>query len=527
MSENMTKTILGMKFIREPLKALAISAIILISTGCAIGPTPLKDEEIVNRMTKDRLALYEGQEPITGPLQLEEVMARALKYNMDHRLKLMEDALSLRQLDVMKFDMLPRLVAAAGYNVRDRYNAASSMDVVTEQQSLAPSTSQDKSYHNADLTVAWNILDFGVSYFQTRQQADRTLVMAQRRRKVVQTIMQQVSYAYWLSLGAQHLEGRFEPLLKEVDQALRESGQIESEKLRPPMETLTYQKTLLEILKQLEAFRDELSQAKTRLASLINFPPGEPLKLAMPNAMDIPGVPEGVKEMEVRALLMRPELLEADYNERISADEVRKAVARMFPGIEISAGWHYDSNSFLYWNNWFDGGIRVTWNLLNLLSGPTQYKIATAQRDLAGSQRLALSMAVLTQVNLSYLDFFSRQRQYEISKRLQEIDAGILQQTRNALQTGTQSRLNEIRAATSALMAEFRKYQNYAALQNAYSQIVASVGIDILPESVDGHDIKTLALAIQSSLKKPWKPIPVHHVIMKAPSSSPEKGVTP
>jgi outer membrane protein TolC len=473
-------------------------------SGCGVTTKPLMREDILNRIDTDRTAMYKGQEPLIAPISLEEAMARSIKYNLDHRLKIMEDALALRQVDIMTFDMLPRLVASAGYTERDSYNAASSMDVLTERQSLVPSTSQDKGHFNGDLTLTWNILDFGVSYFQAKQQSDRAHIMKERRRKVVHNIMQQIRQAYWLALGAQQLEGRFEPLLLQVNKALQDVNSIDNEKLRPPLETLTYRKTLLEIMKQLESFRDELAQARPRLASLMNIPPGQSFRLLLPSAFDIPKFPETLEAMENHALIMRPELIEADYNERISAYETRKAIARMFPGFELTVGGHYDSNSFLVNNSWYEGSARITWNLLNLLSGPSQYKIAKSQAEIVQTQRLALSMAVLTQVHLAYRDFFNRKRQYELAELLQDVDARIHQQTMNQAASGAQSRLIEIRAATAALMAEYRRYQNYAALQSAYGQMIASIGIDPLPATVTGHDVKTLSQAIRSFQ---WHPV--------------------
>ncbi len=500
-------------------KTIIIAFISLLVAGCVMKPVSLKPDEMLNRATKDMDGLYREQEPVIAPLSMEECMARALKYNLDHRLKLMEDALALRQFDLSRYDMLPRLITNAGYNNRNNYNAASSMNVFTNQESLSPSTSQEKDHFTADLTFTWNVLDFGVSYFQARQQADRAMIMTERRRKVVHTIMQQVRYAYWMALGSQQLEGRCVMLLKEVDQALKDSKRIEAEKLRSPMETLTYQKTLLEFQRQLEAFRDELSQANTRLGSLINLPLGQSLKLVVPSSMNIPEIPEGLEKMEYRALLMRPEIREADYNDRISADEVKKSIARMLPGIELSAGINYDSNSFLVWNNWFEGGLRVTWNLLNLLKGPIQYKAATANTEMTAAQRLALSMAVLTQVHLSYHEFFSRQRQYDLSRQLQDIEANIYQQTQNAVISGSQNRMIGIRTATTAMMAEFRSFQNYAALQNAYGQIIATLGVDPLPETVDAHDVKTLTGAIRQSLGSSWAPIPIDQQRLKEKSA--------
>lgn len=496
---------------------ILLTAVALIS-GCAVTTTPLTRDEIVNRIALDRAAMYRDQEPLAGPISIEEAMARSIKYNLDHRLKLMEDALALRQVDLMTFDMLPRLVASAGYGHRNSYNASSSMNVFTEQQSLAPSTSQDKGHEYADLALTWNILDFGVSYFQAKQQSDRALIMKERRRKVIHNIMQQIRQAYWLALGAQQLEGKFDPLLREVDKALQDVNRIDQEKLRAPIETLTYRKTLLEIIRQLESFRDELAQAKPRLASLMNTPPGQPVELTPPPKLEIPKLFTTLQAMENEALTFRPELREVDYNERISVYETRKAIARLLPGIELNLGGHYDSNSYLVNQSWFEGSARITWNLLNLLSGPRQYEIAKSQTEIAQAQRLALSMAVLTQVHVSHRDFVNRQRQYELSQQLQEVDARIHEQTMNQAASGAQSRLNEIRAATAALMAEYRRYQNYAALQNAYGQMIATLGMDPLPETVTGHDVQTLAQAIRTFV---WTPLPA--VTTEAPAFPAEK----
>ncbi len=207
--------------------------------------------------------------------------------------------------------------------------------------------------------------------------------------------------------------------------------------------------------------------------------------------------------MEIRALLQRPELNEADYNERISMYETKKAIARMFPGIELSVGGHYDGNSFMVNQQWVEGGARLTWNLMNLISGPSQYKIAKSQVEISKAQRLALSVAILTQVHVSYQNFYSRKRQFELSGQMQDIDSRIHEQTMNQAKSGAQNHLNEIRSATAALMAEYRSYQNYASLQSACGQIIATLGDEPLPETVTSYEIKDLSTVIGARLNAP------------------------
>ena len=86
-----------------PVAAL-VSALLL--SGCGtIKPEPLTQDEIGARVSADRAAMYRDQQPVSGPLTLSDAMARALKYNLDYRLKMMETALSRGILDISQQDM--------------------------------------------------------------------------------------------------------------------------------------------------------------------------------------------------------------------------------------------------------------------------------------------------------------------------------------------------------------------------------------------------------------------------------------
>lgn len=475
-------------------------AMCLALTGCAVAPTPLSEKERAAAIEVDRLAMYKDQEPVTSELGLEEAMARAVKYNLDNRLKLMEEALSFGQLEVARFDMLPKVAAAAGYSMRNNHLVSDSRDVSTNALLLSNATSQDRNHTTLDLALTWNVLDFGVSYFQAHQQADRALIMQERRRKTVQTLMQQVRQAYWQAVGAQQLETRVAPLLTDVQQALEDSERVQREKLRPPLEVLNYQKALIDLVRQLEAIRDELAQAKPKLASLMNLAPGSAYNLKSPTELPIPTIQGDLAQLEDKALMQRPDLIEASLQERISANEVKKAIVRLLPGIELNFGPHYDSNSYLHNQRWTEGGARVTWNLLNLLSAPAQRRAAEQQVDVARAQRLALDMAVLTQVHVSWRDYTGRKRQYELSQKLFDIDKKINEQTMTGAANNAQSRLNAIRSGVGELMADYRRYQTYAALQSSYGQMIATLGVDPLPTQVAATDIPTLARAIASRM---------------------------
>ena len=133
---------------RSPRRVGALVAVVstaLVLGGCAMTPKPLTLEEQIVRAAQDRAVMYASQEPISGPVSLEEAIARAVAYNLDHRVALMQRALEDRALDVATVDLLPEVVGRAGYRTRDNVQASSSRSIisgrVSDSSSLFPSNS--------------------------------------------------------------------------------------------------------------------------------------------------------------------------------------------------------------------------------------------------------------------------------------------------------------------------------------------------------------------------------------------------
>ncbi|UTH76149.1 TolC family protein [Chromobacterium sp. IIBBL 290-4] len=478
---------------------MAVLAVAVALSGCAVTPEPLSLAEHKATLEADRQAMFGSQEKITAPVTLQEAMARALKYNLDYRVKIMEEAMAQRQLDLSSLDMLPKLALAAGYTARNRDNASSSQNVATGEQSLVPSISSEKHDSTADLNLSWNVLDFGVSYYSAHQQADRVLILEQRKRKVSQQMMQQVREAWWQAAGAQQLQGRIDELLKQAEEALNDAKQVEQQKLRAPLDALNYRRQLLDVIRQMTAVRSALSQAKPRLAAIMNISPGQDFQIAVPSDMPMPALGVDLDKMEELALLNRPEVVESHYSQRISALETRKAIAKLLPGLEFSVGQHYDSNKFLINNSWSDAGLRLSWNLLNLFSAGPIMRAADAQKQVDQAQRMALNMAVLTQVHVAYLDFQGKSRQFWIERELNKVDQSIYEQTRNAVDSGASARLQGILADANAVFSSLRLYQSYGDMQNAYGQMAASLGLDPMPKTTAGYDLKSLSQAFKGA----------------------------
>jgi len=218
-------------------------------SGCIVFPKPLDTAERERLAAESQRALFERQDPLNGPLTLPEAVARAIKYQADYRQRQMEEAAAVAQVDVAKFDLLPRFTVSAGYTTRD--NEAFSFGVTPGGQiTTSPSTATERNRYLSTVGFAWNLLDFGVSYFRARQLADQSLIMQERRRKAVQMLMHDVRIAWWRAEAAQRLLPEADRLLAEVDRAVEKTRVIEARKLLPPLQTATLRRAMHDLGKQ-------------------------------------------------------------------------------------------------------------------------------------------------------------------------------------------------------------------------------------------------------------------------------------
>ena len=173
--------------------------------GCSVTPQVLTEEEITMRVSQDLQNLTKDQDPIKGPIDLYEAMARALSYNLDTKVEVMKTLLAHQQLDVSHYNMLPRLVSNAVYDRRDNFSGARSRSLLTGQTSLEPSTSADLGVFTTDLTLSWDILDFGLSYVRAQQAADDVLIAEEVKRRVANRVIREVRSAYWRAVSAKRI----------------------------------------------------------------------------------------------------------------------------------------------------------------------------------------------------------------------------------------------------------------------------------------------------------------------------------
>ncbi|MBF0192989.1 MAG: TolC family protein, partial [Magnetococcales bacterium] len=472
-------------------RVLASSTLVLVLglSGCTVKPEPISNQEVEKRVRADLGRLFAHQEPVSLRVGLHEAMARAVKYNLQRRVKQMEEALAVEDLAVAKKDLLPKTAVHAGYTMRNKEN------VTTLQNSNLKLLNQDNEHSVAGLTWTWSLLDFGVSYVHARQKADEVLVYREKRRKSTQLLIHEVRTRYWQAAMTDQIIPKLDQLLKEAKLARDNLLRMEAAGQEVPAIALEGQQVLLDTTHKLWDMRRKLIESKSELAVLMNLPPGTKFMLAAQGGEELKDdlVYLPVLALDQYALLNRSELRSEDYKERISALEVRKVLLKMLPNISFLQGYGYDSNNYLQNQSWNSVGTQISWDLFNLTSTPQRLKLAKLGKEVVRTRRLAFSMAAITQLRIALQSYHISKRDLSIASDLNMLQVRKVQQIENDRNNLPNYNVKSIEQRALALISQVEQGLSYAQMQSDLGRIHLTLGVDPLPLSghVDIADIQT------------------------------------
>ena len=474
----------------------------VIAAGCAVKPVAINDDLHLRRAAEDQRRLFDDQDAVVAPLTLPAAIARALRYNMEYRTRLMEEASSLGQAELANFDLLPRMTSAAGYSMRSNdafgfgYTPAGAI-------TTTPSAASETKHVFDSLTFSWNILDFGLSYVRAKQLSDQALIAEERRRKAIQNLTQDVRNAWWRVEAAQRLLPETDALLAELNRTAARAKLIESRKLLPPLQIVAYKRSLLDLEQQISTRRQELALAKLELAQLLNLRPGLEFAVATVDRQDVPApdLTSSMEALEQTALQNRPELHEEAYRARITDLEGSRQLLSLLPSLSLDVGTDYDANKYLVNNRWSSAGLNLSWNLMKVASLPSIKSNTQAALRVDETRRLAVTAAVLGQTRIAAVRYRLLAQELAIWDDAVSDDIRIVGYLDASRQVGLETELELIRAKGRSMISKINRDLVYANLQGAIGRLYNSIGMDNLPRGAESDMPQALTAALAKTIQ--------------------------
>lgn len=486
-------------------KVASIGLMAVFLTGCTVAPSPIGVAEMDDELSRDRSLAYRDMEPIVGPISLEEAIARAIKYNLDHRISLMEQAVARGELDLSRYDMLPSLLAEAGYNTRSEPRLSRQENALTgERIENDPAISADQSSGDFAMDLSWSLLDFGASYYQARQNGNRLLIASERRRRAMHLLIMDVQTAYWRAASAQELESQIKTTVNAARAAIDNARRAQRGNAKKPMEHLQQLQTLLRSLRDIQNVRQQLGAARVELAHLINAPVGQRLTLDPDLSVEI--MPEvlnqSMESLELVALFNNGDLKEPFYDVRNAALETRRSLLGLLPDLTLNWGPHHTTDSFTLSDTWNEGALALSYNLFNLFKVNDLRADVKAREELARMRRVAMQMNVVAQVHLAALQSKNAREQLEIAEELLSVERAIEGRMVGQHTAGTISQAELVRAQTAAMVAQLQRYQAVAGFYSAMGRLQASLGVELLIGSIHETSLGELKEKVKISLEQ-------------------------
>jgi outer membrane protein TolC len=206
--------------------------------------------------------------------------------------------------------------------------------------------------------------------------------------------------------------------------------------------------------------------------------------------------------MEEQALMLRPELRAIDYKKRINAKEVKAVFLELFPSLKVSFGGYYNSNSFLFYQNWLTYAAQVSWNLLSVFRTPAKLKAIEAHGQMLDTQSMALSLSILTEVHVGAAQFVHAKEEYQDARNYQRTQAAIVEHTKNMWVAQRTNDLILIREQVGDVAADVRLDAARSGLETAYATLMASIGEEAVPAIIGEQSLAQLT----DSIRQYWDP---------------------
>ncbi len=443
---------------------------LMIGSGCTTRYTvDLAADREIN--AADDLELLKPQESVTvpEPLTLEAAVRFSFEHNLEMRINRIMARIDDDKALAKNLEMLPDFTLQAAIEDKSDY--------------LRASISEERTQKTADLTLAWNLLDFGISYIRARQAALQNEVRRMERLRQAQTLALDIAGTFFKAAMAERDLERVRTVEEQMRRYLEKASEMVAQNRLDPIVAKDIEKKLTEMAITVGTLQADLSGAKYELAKLMGLPAGTDLVLADGRAENwIEDLPEldalDPMALERISLHNRPEFFAADLNSRIQHDEARAALVQMFPSIRFDLAGHYNGNDSYVTNEWATVGAGLMYNFLALPARYMEWNAQVKAETKVRLERLLLTGSVIAQTHLALHEYTVKTRHFKLNDEAFRVSAELLDMTAERHALGTLSDTEITERMQEHIVTTLKRNQSLIDLIHAYHTLLVTLGLD-------------------------------------------------
>jgi outer membrane protein TolC len=460
-------------------------------TACKAHLSQIRHDNASLVLTTSRARPIEAANNGKNVLALHDCVRLALGNNLDIQSALWDEQVKNKLARASLGKMLPRIQGSYNMSQRDTLPWSRS-DVIGQEglyEALGPapgtgvtnySTSRERFSRNWSAQLLWSPMDAAMARYLADVKWNEASQAHFQRARVAQQLVGTVTSAFWrlralneAAPKAQALETHRKNIARDL-KSLLENALVESQ------EYLTAKTQLAEASQQFSEVHLNIGRQRELIATAMNVSPDSCFQVIGDLRLAVTGL--DACKLEAAALVNRPEAYQADLAKESSIADQKRLMIRFFPRAEGFLGHFRDENKFYLDREWVDGGMRITWDLMDCLSNFLEHGAAKDRVYKTDRDRAVISLGILTQVRLKVLDaikaFEKHKKTGELEDAAREIQriARDVEQAKDRRATEKVIRIARERAMCNLLQAEIDRLMALGDAHAALAEVDTAVG---------------------------------------------------
>jgi outer membrane protein TolC len=410
-------------------------------------------------------------------LTLDEIIEIANKRNLD-MLVLEQQVLIQDELtggSVRKW--LPQLIWNQELSGRNKNTGSFSQSLDPAVPPAPPSISSQTHINRYDISLTWNLLDFGISMVRSRQEANKTLILQMGYEKERQKLVLEIVKNYWRAVVSRFAMRENKGYVERVAEMVAALHKNVDKRIISWADAYKIETDILKNAPDLYRAEREYYNVIEEMVQQMGLPPGSSFEIPEEKEFPLYANLLPIEAIEEYAMMYRPELYSGDLQELVKADDVKIAMLSAIPGVAFFSGDFWDTNKFLIYNHWLSAGLRVSWDLFRVPERMADYEIAKLNKDLIVQQRIAFAMGVITQVRIAYLAYYEAIETYMIMKELAAAKIRLAEATARGALRGDTPKSTALSYALDALLTESQLLTSYGEVMFSLERLNNAMGI--------------------------------------------------
>lgn len=372
---------------------------------------------------------------------------------------------------------LPQLIWNQELSGRNKNTGSFSQSLDPGVPPAPPSISSQTHVNRFDITLTWNLLDFGISMLRSRQESNKTLILQMGYEKERQKLILEIVKNYWRAVVARYAMRENKVLVERSNALIGAMQKIIDKRLISWADAYKIETDLLKNQPDLYRNEREYYDIIEEMVQQMGLPPGSSFELPEEDNLPVYADLLPIEEIEDMAMMYRPELYSGDLQKLVKADDVKIAMLSAIPGLAFFAGDFFDTNKFLIYSHWLSAGLRVSWDIFRVPERMADKAIAELNEDLVVQQRIAFSMGVITQVRIAYLSYYQAIETYMIVRDLAEAKKRLAVATGRGALRGDTTQAMALSYELDALLSETEALRAYGEVMFALERLNNSMGV--------------------------------------------------